>query len=170
MGTISATGIYTAPTVIPVPNTVAVVATSTQSPSQSASASVTIAASTGNAIAISSLDSTSTAPFALLTITGSGFDNTAPLQVTFFNDSGFAVTVPVLLATSTMATVSVPPVLDGNGNPSSGMVNVEVAQLSSLGTTSYSNVLSGFQVRRWLQPLPPGTLTLLFSKPRFRAQ
>ena len=162
VGTISTTGLYTAPPVVPSPNTVTVTASSAQDPSQFASATVSITASTANGITISSLSSTSLAPFGLLSINGSGFDSDAQLQVTFFNTNGFSVTVPVLLATSTAVATSVPPFFDGSGNLASGTVNIEVAQLSSLGTTTYSNVLSGFQIQAVAAapPLPPGTLTL----------
>jgi hypothetical protein len=109
---------------------------------------------------ISSLSTTSASPMKRLTITGAGFDTAATLTVSFFDNNGFKLDVPVLEATTSSITVAVPPYI----NPPTGMfepgtVNIRVLQ-NSTGSIVASNTLIGFQIGSLpTLTLPPGSVT-----------
>lgn len=93
VGTISATGLYTAPATAPNPNTVTVTATSAADPTKSASAQATVTASEG--LSISSLSSSSPLPLTPLYVSTSGLDtsSSAPAVTIQMSDAaGFSVT------------------------------------------------------------------------------
>src|SRR6185437_6289423 len=72
VGTVSATGLYTAPAAVPSPAAVTVAATSKEDSTKSGSATVTVSKpSTG--FSISSLSAMTIDPLAVLTVTGTGF-------------------------------------------------------------------------------------------------
>jgi hypothetical protein len=110
---------------------------------------------------ISSLSTNSALPTALLISTGTGFDPTATLSVSFFDNNGFKLDIPVLVADSTSITVSVPPYI----SPSTGMfgpgtVNVQVIQNAG-GNIVTSNTIQNFQLQDLPTPTaPPGAVTL----------
>jgi hypothetical protein len=100
-------------------------------------------------------------PITLLKISGSGFDTKADLSVSFFDDNGFKLNIPVLVAESTSVTVSVPPYINpSTGKFTSGTVKVQVIQNSG-GVITTSNTIQNLQ----LLDLPttsaqPGAVTL----------
>jgi inhibitor of cysteine peptidase len=118
--------------------------------SESSQVSATPTTGSGLIPTISSLSTNSAAPMSQLTITGAGFDPTATLTVSFFDNTGFKLDVPVLEADSTSINVAVPPYI----SPSTGMfgpgtVNVQVIQNSD-GSIVTSNTIQNFK----LQDLP----------------
>jgi hypothetical protein len=96
-----------------------------------------------------------------LTIAGAGFDPAATLKVSFFDNNGFKLDIPILEATSTSITVAVPPYI----SPSTGMfglgtVNVQIIQNSG-GSIVTSNTIQNFQLQDLPTPVaPPGAVTL----------
>ena len=112
-------------------------------------------------VTISSLSTSSAVPLSLLTITGSGFNPAAELAVRFFDDAqGYSLSIPVVAASSTTITVSVPPFTLSPGTFSSGTVNVQVIQSSSV-----SNTIGNFEIQNLPTSLAdPGTVTLSFLK------
>ncbi len=115
----------------------------------------------GQTLAITSLDKSSAAPFNFLTIAGSGFDTRAALSVSFFDNKGFKVNIPVLVARSTSVTVAVPPYI----NPSTGTFgpatfSVQVVQNSG-GSIVTSNTIQNLQVDDLPTTVaPPGAVAL----------
>jgi hypothetical protein len=111
-------------------------------------------------IQIEALDHKVVEPLGRLTISGSGFDPSANLTVSFFDDNEFILDVPVLEATSTSIEVAVPPYI----NPSTGMfdtgiVNVRVSQNPDSGKVT-SNTITGLQIGALPSlTLPPGEVT-----------
>jgi hypothetical protein len=82
----------------------------------------------------------------LLTITGAGFDTAATPEVSFFDDNGFELNIPVLKATSSSITVAVPPYISmSTGMFGPGTVNLRVLQ-DSTGSIAASNAITGFQI------------------------
>ena len=116
-------------------------------------------------IHITSLNSTSSSPFGLLTISGTGFDPNSTTTVTFFDASGYSMSVAPLQLTPTSLVAGVPPPFDpltlAVGD--SRTVSVQVTATSNSGSVQ-SNVIDGFQIQSLppAPPLPPGTLTLAF--------
>jgi len=99
VGTIDNTGLYTAPTTLPVPNTVTVTAVSLAEPTQSAAATVTIVNPAPTISSISPATALALSGATLLTVTGSGFTPQSTLAV---NGSAF----PATLVSSTEFTAS----------------------------------------------------------------
>jgi len=100
-------------------------------------------------------------PTQLLTISVSGFDTTESLSVSFFDNNGFKVEIPVLKAESSSLTVAVPPYINfSTGMFESGTVNIQVTQGSG-GSTVTSNTIQNFQIQDL--PVPgssPGDVTI----------
>ena len=98
------------------------------------------------AVEINAIDKTTTEPFDMVTISGSGFNPSGALTVNFFGAGGFNVAVPVLEATSTSIQVIVPPFIDmTSGNCQSGTVGISVGQTSA-GSTMTSNIIEGLEI------------------------
>lgn len=112
---------------------------------------------------IVALSSGSQLPMSLLTISGSGFDPTASLSVSFSDGQGFSVEVPVAQASVTSATVAVPPFIKmATGAFGPGTVTVQLIQKKG-ETASNSNIKSGFQIQDLPIPsstMPAGKVTL----------
>jgi hypothetical protein len=152
LGTISATGVYTAPTSMPNPNTVTVTATSVSDHTKSAAVMVVVT----NAVSVTGLSVSSTQPFNLLTISGSAFDQDAVASVQFFNSTGYAVDVPPVALSSTSITVSVPPFINQTtGAFDTATVSVKVTITTGIGTF-ISNSLSGLQIQSLPIPATSG--------------
>ena len=141
-GTIAANGTYTAPQVLPTPNTVTVTATSVEDPTKSSSAVVTLE----NALPVitSVTPTTVTANMAFeLTVNGTGFTpgsivnlGTVPLSTTFI-----APTQLIAVGTPTLSQVGTVPVTVVNPNPggsTSAPVNVTVVGPNSNITVTIS--------------------------------
>ncbi|MGH9433901.1 MAG: hypothetical protein ACRD3T_20425 [Terriglobia bacterium] len=79
-GTVSSTGLYTAPSAIPSPNPVTLTATSTASPGVSASASVTVAASGGSLSSLKPIVTMQNTQSLVLTVNGAGFTSGSQVQ------------------------------------------------------------------------------------------
>ncbi|HEX3376773.1 MAG TPA: DUF1800 family protein [Candidatus Acidoferrales bacterium] len=142
IGTVAANGLYTAPQVLPTPNTVTVTVTSVEDPTKSSSSTITLE----NAIPVI----TSVTPTALtanmafeLTINGTGFTpgsivnlGTVALSTTFI-----APTQLIAVGTPTLAQVGTVPVTVVNPNPggsTSAPVNVQVVGPNSNITVTIS--------------------------------
>jgi hypothetical protein len=155
VGTISAAGLYTAPSAVPTANPVSITATSTEDGTKSGSTMVTVT-SAASTIQISSLSESTANPFNLLTITGSGFDSSA--IVNFSSASiGFSQNIPPIFVSQTSLIVSVPALFSA-ATSIGGTVNVAVQEPSNL-----SNSIQ-LQIGK-LPPAPPtapGTVTLGF--------
>ncbi len=166
VGTVSTTGLYTAPADVPSPAAVTVTATSKEDTSKSGSATITVSkASTG--FTISSLSTMTIDPLAVLTITGTGFTPAgAAIAVVFTPTAGGApITVPVSVATATTLKVAAPIYFNATTGPfTAGTFSVQAVQLTST-TLSTSNVISGLGVNAppaVPSGLPTGTVTSLF--------
>jgi uncharacterized protein (DUF1800 family) len=129
-GTISATGVYTAPLVLPTPNTVTVTATSVEDTTRSGSATVTLQ----NAIPVISSVTPTTLTASVqseLTINGTGFTpgSIVNLGTVAFSTTFIAPTQLVAVGTPTLAQVGTVPVTVVNPDPggsTSAPVNVQV--------------------------------------------
>jgi hypothetical protein len=110
---------------------------------------------------ISSISSNSAMPTNILTITGTGFDNTTNLSVNFFDNNNFKLYVPVLEAGPTSITVAVPPYVNpSTGTFEPGTVNVQIIQNSG-GSIVTSNIINNFQLQDLPTPVAPaGYVTL----------
>jgi len=166
VGTVSATGLYTAPAAVPSPAAVTVAATSKEDSTKSGSATVTVSKpSTG--FSISSLSAMTIDPLAVLTVTGTGFTPAgAAIAVVFTPTTGGApITVPVSVATATTLQVAAPLYFNTTtGTFTAGTFSVQAVQLTS-ATVSTSNVIAGFGVNAppaVPSGLPIGTVTSLF--------
>lgn len=118
-------------------------------------------ASAAQEISISALDILSAVPGQLLTISGTNFDPNALLSAKFFDATGYSIVIPIVDATPTTLTVSVPPYIDpANGGFTAGIVTVQVLQAS--GTIHHaSNMVTNFTIGPLpTASLPPGTVTL----------
>jgi hypothetical protein len=156
VGTLSATGLYTAPSAIPSTNPVTVTATSVADTTKSASAAVTLAA-VALELQISSLSEASGNPFDSLTIAGTGFSNgTLAISVVFTPENGDpAVMIPVTASSATSIQAMVPAFTNlASGAFSAETVDVQVVQFSST-TTYLSNTIKGFAVGN-LPAVPSG--------------
>ena len=131
-GVISSSGLYTAPTSLPSPNTVTVTAASVDNPAQSASATVTIV----NPQPVISSVSPSLIPLGSgdtkLTVNGSGFANGSVVQVAgmalrtlYWNPTALTATIPAsaLAASGTLPILVATP---GPGGGASSTVNFTV--------------------------------------------
>lgn len=132
LGTISSTGLYTAPGAPPSPNTVTVRATSAVDSTKSASASVTIAnpAPTLSALSLSTIDAGS--PDATLGLTGTGFAqqsvveaNGTALATTFGSDTSLSAIIPASMLESA-GTLSITVATPEPGGGTSAALSVEV--------------------------------------------
>lgn len=102
VGTISSSGLYTAPSALPSANPVTVTATSTADPTKLGSAELTITVSS-SAVAITFLSTTSPLPLSPITINTSGVDpnSLSTISLQFSDSSGFSVTEsPISVNTS----------------------------------------------------------------------
>ena len=169
IGTISTTGLYTAPSSVPSTNPVTVTATSVADTTESASATVTITAASSE-LQISSLSETTANSFDSLTITGTGFsEGTAAISVLFTPENGDPpLMIPVSASDSGSVQVMVPTFTGLTSGTFTGeTVDVQVVQFSS-STTYLSNTITGLQVNA-LPPVPDGvpvgamTLALISS-------
>lgn len=125
VGTISATGLYTAPSALPAINPVAVTATSTADATQSGSADLTVAVVS---LAISALSTSSPVALTPMTVTASGIDPSSPITLTFSDGAGFSVTEsPIRVDTSGsgMMIVAVPLYV----NPTTGATGADTVSL-----------------------------------------
>jgi hypothetical protein len=98
-------------------------------------------------LTISSLSTSSAAPFSPLTITGSGFDpaNSAISVLFAPNGSGVPIAVPVFSASANSIKVIVPPFLDRTSGFSSGVMTVQAIQVSGSFLMT-SNTIGGLNV------------------------
>ncbi len=111
-------------------------------------------------IQITAIDNTNVEPLAKLTITGTGFDPSANLMVSFFEDNNFSFDVPVLEATASSIIVAVPPYINtSTGKFEAGTVSVRVVQ-NSTGGNETSNTITGLQIGALpVLTLTPGEVT-----------
>lgn len=114
---------------------------------------------------VTALSAASSVPFGLITVTGQGFDVTAETYVQFADASGsYAVSVPAVGLTSSAVTASVPPYFDSNGSLGSETVSICVVQAAG-GKQLQSAPWDEFQILELPETgLPPGTVTLDFSR------
>jgi hypothetical protein len=110
---------------------------------------------------ITSLSTNSAAPVSILAIAGSGFDPTATLSVSFFDNKGFRLDIPVLVAGPTSVEVAVPPYINpATGTFGPGTVNVQLIQNLG-GSIVTSNSIQNFQLQDLPTSVaPPGAVTL----------
>ena len=179
LGTISNTGLYTAPNTLPSSNTVTVTAASATDPSQSASASVTIvnpppalASISPNAAPLGSLN-------ARLTVNGTGFTSQSvvvmggtALATVYWNSTGLTATVPtaqlasagslpVLVTTpgpgggtSSAVTFTVTTGVFATGNPQVAMYAFGTTQSASVSVEFGTDTTYGLHT--WAQNTPAG--------------
>ncbi len=173
VGLITIAGVYTAPSVVPLSNTVTVKATSAADSSKFASGTVTITQGPQLPAKITSLSTSSATssaePFSRLVITGSGFDPvTSAISVSIIPGvSSIPITVPVYAATTTTLEIIVPPLVDlHTGGFTSGAVDVQVVQLtpSSLVTSDVFSGLSILALPSVDPTVPPGAVTRAYLK------
>ncbi len=102
-GTIDSTGVYTAPSLAPSPNSVAVIATSVANPSQSATASVSISSGPTIEQILPSSVMAGVASSFTLTLNGTGFvaGQGSSASVIFLNGTALSTTCPSVLQCST---------------------------------------------------------------------
>jgi DNA-binding beta-propeller fold protein YncE len=160
VGTISTTGLYTAPGTAPRPNTVTVKAASVSDPIGFAAATVTIGAVPSPPITLSA---NSGSPGQTLTISGAAFDPAASTSVVFTDSSGHQLVIPAATVTSTSLTAILPYFVDfSTGRVAPATVSVSVLQQSSSRSAGFGPA-TGFQVGDLPSITdPPGTLTLAF--------
>lgn len=110
VGTITSTGLYTAPARPPSPNTISVTATSAADPTQSAGAAVTIVNPAPALYSISPDAATAGGPDTAITVGGAGFTaqsvvyfGATALATAFVNETQLTATVPSSLLVSTGA-------------------------------------------------------------------
>jgi uncharacterized protein (DUF1800 family) len=134
VGTISATGLYTPPALIPSPNTVTVKAVSTAAPSVSGSASEAIL-NPVPAVTSAQVTQQYLATTGLLDVIGTNFVSGATLQAgganqttTFVSSTELQATIPVSSGTTT---VSVDVVNPNPGTATSSMANAQVTSLKA---------------------------------------
>ena len=160
VGTVSSTGLYTAPAAVPSPNPVTVTATSVAAPSQSASATVTIATAGGSLSSLSPIVSMQNTQSLMLTVNGSGFSSGSQIEFngaskpsTFVNSNQltaqlssddlaqagtFTVAVATGAAISPTLSFYVVPALDSHdvivtAGAAASMVNVSAPSLTGSG-------------------------------------
>jgi len=155
VGTISTTGLYTAPSAVPSTNPVTITAVSTADTTKSGSSTLTITAASGTP-SITALSETTANPFDSLTITGTAFNQgTEAISVIFTPESGdTAVMVPVSATTPTSLGVMVPTFSNSSGAFTAETVDVQVVLFSST-TTYLTNTIKGLPVAV-LPPVPSG--------------
>ncbi len=114
---------------------------------------------------IDSLSTNSAMPMALLTITGSGFDNGTNLYVRFSDSATYTVDVPAIDVISNSLKAGVPPYINTtNGKFAPGKVNVQVIKKSGKDIRA-SNIITDFLIADLPYPaLPAGTTTIGFLK------
>lgn len=106
----------------------------------------TLPVAESDTIQITAIDNTNVEPLAKLTITGTGFDPSTNLTVSFFDDNDFGFDVPVLEATASSVIVAVPPYINmSTGKFETGTVNIRVLQNSTGGDLT-SNTITGLQI------------------------
>jgi hypothetical protein len=157
VGAISSSGFFTVPATVPNPSAVTVTATSVADTTKSASAEVTITALAPSGLPqINSLSQTTANPFDLLTITGSGFDSTAMVNISS-TANGFSANIQPVVVSETSLVMAVP-VLSNGSTFSRGAANLMVVQ-SSGQSNSTPLQIAGLPPA---PPLAPGTVTLGF--------
>lgn len=156
LGTISTTGLFTAPATVPSPDTVTVKATSAADPTKSGSARVKIT----RPIPLL-LPTTSARPGDILVASATGFDPAAPTFVVFTDPAGNETQIRSALVTSTTVKVAVPVFLDvSQFQLRPGVVSVSVVQETSSGQTLFGPV-QNFQIGDLpTTSLSPGQVTL----------
>lgn len=93
---------------------------------------------------ITKLSKNSSAPFGLITISGTGFTTAKDMQVLFSNGSYQVAVRPVAVTSKTALVAAVPYYFNpGTGSPAAGAVSVQL-RISSTGSTS--NKISGFKI------------------------
>ena len=142
IGTIAANGAYTAPLILPTPNTVTVTATSVEDPTKSSSATVTLENALPVITSVTPTVFTANTQFEM-TVNGTGFTpgsivdlGTIPLSTTFI-----APTQLIAVGTPTLAQVGTVPVTVVNPDPggsTSAPVNVQVVGPNSSITVTVS--------------------------------
>ena len=142
IGTIAANGTYTAPLILPTPNTVTVTATSVEDPTKSSSATVTLENALPVISSVTPTIFTANTQFEM-TVNGTGFTpasivnlGTIPLSTTFI-----APTQLIAVGTPTLAQVGTVPVTVVNPDPggsTSAPVNVQVVGPNSSITVTVS--------------------------------
>jgi hypothetical protein len=126
VGTISSTGLYTAPSAVPNPNMVTVTANSAADPSKSAGVQVTVR----QLLAVSSFSTTSPTPLTPIYISTVGINPSAPLVIQFSDGSGFSLSEQPIRVTSDGTVVAAVPLYipSGSAQPTSGSVTVILTQ------------------------------------------
>jgi hypothetical protein len=118
--------------------------------------------STTTTPSISSLSQNSGNPLSLITVTGTNFDSSAAIWVTFSNSAGISVQTPPLQVTPTSLLVAVPLILDSTGAPLTGAVSLQISQAAGNSTPQSNAVQFTIQSASAASPLPAGSLTLGF--------
>jgi hypothetical protein len=159
-GTVSASGLYTAPSALPSPNTVSVTATSVADPTQSGSATVTIE----NPVPVLNSVSPTSIPVGNFTlqVTGSSFVTgaqviigTTALSTTFVSSS--QLTATGVATTAQVGTEAVKVTNPNPGSASSSAINVSVVNVSAASSGSTAIIVgqvNGQFVDKAYIPLP----------------
>jgi len=178
-GVISNTGLYTAPTILPSPNTVTVSAASLADSTESASASVTIVNPPPMLSSISPTVIPAGSANTRLTLTGTGFTaqsvvqlGGAALATVYWNPTALTATLPaaqltmaqnlpVLVTTpgpgggtSSSVTLAVMPGVFATGNPQVAMYAFSTTQSASVSVEFGTDTTYG--THTWAQNTPPG--------------
>jgi len=112
---------------------------------------------------ISSLSQNSGPPASSITITGSGFNPSSPVWVSFTNSAGVVIDIPPLQTTQTSITVPVPLFVDqSSGSPVTGMASLQVVQSSGSTSSTSNSVQFAITSGAVPSPLQAGTVTLGF--------
>jgi hypothetical protein len=115
-------------------------------------------------VSIMSLSQPSGTALSQITLSGSGFDPSSLVWITFSNTTGFSLSLPPLSITQTSIAVPVPLVVNSTTDaPIAGPLSVQVSQFSGSNILTSNSVQ--FVVMSQLQassPLPAGSITLGF--------
>ena len=127
VGTVSTTGLYTAPSAVPSPNPVTVTATSTEDTTKSGSATASVTVAT---LAITNVSSTTPTPLTAIQISTTGVSASGTVTLTFSNSAGYSATEQaVRVASDGTVIAGVPLYIDPTTNAiGEGTVSLAVSQ------------------------------------------
>ena len=127
VGTVSTSGLYTAPSAVPSPNPVTVTATSTEDTTKSGSATASVTVAT---LAITNVSSTTPTPLTAIQISTTGVSASGTVTLTFSNSAGYSATEQaVRVASDGTVIAGVPLYIDPSTNAiGEGTVSLVVSQ------------------------------------------
>lgn len=138
VGTISSTGLYTAPAAVPATNPVTITAISIQDNTKSGSAMITVTAA-ATAIVVNSVSNSSPVPLTQIQLATTGVNPASPVTLTYSDGAGFSATEPAARIQSDGTVIAGVPlyVASGTGEIGPGTVSLVLTQgnLSSAPTT-----------------------------------